>query len=241
MCSSDLLFSLKVIRYLWTDECRKKKPIIIVNYYKLCGLIGLCNMTQSTVLDIRSGEISRSGVRVFLLNALIWVESLFYKRLFIISENLRLRLKLSLRKAKLIPLGAIEIGYSDKSFKELNLLYVGTFFNREIHLTVRGLAKFKEQHPEIPIKYTIIGFGPTSETELILREIKSKEILEGIVDLYGRLNHRELKEHFKKSNIGVSFVPQTDYFHCQPPTKTFEYICSGLVCIATATDSKSVV
>lgn len=33
------------------------------------------------------------------------------------------------------------------------------------------------------------------------------------------------------------YVPITDYYEYQPPTKTFEYVLSGLLCLATATSS----
>ena len=41
--------------------------------------------------------------------------------------------------------------------------------------------------------------------------------------------------YFDNSNVGLSFVPITDYYNDQPPTKTYEYCLSGIVCIATAT------
>ena len=49
----------------------------------------------------------------------------------------------------------------------------------------------------------------------------------------------ELKEFFDHSNVGVSFVPMTPMYNYQPPTKTFEYINSGLFCIATQTFANS--
>ncbi|MEI7504287.1 MAG: hypothetical protein WCJ61_13485, partial [Paludibacter sp.] len=39
----------------------------------------------------------------------------------------------------------------------------------------------------------------------------------------------------ENSNVGVSFVPCTPYYDCQPPTKTYEYLIYGLPVIATNT------
>ena len=49
------------------------------------------------------------------------------------------------------------------------------------------------------------------------------------------INLKNIKRFFDISNIGISFIPVTSYFNFQPPTKTFEYIMSGLFCIGTDT------
>ena len=51
----------------------------------------------------------------------------------------------------------------------------------------------------------------------------------------GRKEYNELQPFFETHNIGVSYIPITEYFQYQPPTKTYEYIRNGLVCIATNT------
>jgi hypothetical protein len=40
---------------------------------------------------------------------------------------------------------------------------------------------------------------------------------------------------FDQCNIGVSYVPIIDYYDCQPLTKTFKYLLSGMRVIATNT------
>jgi len=55
------------------------------------------------------------------------------------------------------------------------------------------------------------------------------------VKFAGLVPYNHLSEYVTKSNIGVSFVPITKYFDVQPPSKTIEYLLSGLPVIATAT------
>jgi len=56
------------------------------------------------------------------------------------------------------------------------------------------------------------------------------------VNFVGRKNHSECVEYFDKCNVGVSFIPMLPQFDNQPPTKNFEYLLSGMICIATATN-----
>jgi glycosyltransferase involved in cell wall biosynthesis len=228
-------------RYFFVNASRRVLNLKLINaiyfiyYHKLCSLYAFVLPGKKKVLDIRTGEISENRIKKSVLNWLLKTESLFFDHTFIISESLRDYLNISLKNSKIVPLGAIEIGYSKRHFNELNLLYVGTFFNRDIHKTISGLGLFCAENPEIPVKYTIIGFGSEKDTKMLFDEIEKNEIIKNKIQIIGRLHHSELKEYFLESNIGVSFVPIVDYFKNQPPTKTFEYICSGLVCLATDT------
>jgi glycosyltransferase involved in cell wall biosynthesis len=53
---------------------------------------------------------------------------------------------------------------------------------------------------------------------------------------HGELRNKELDVFFNKSNVGVAYVPITDYYNCQPMTKLFEYLLAGMACIATYTE-----
>jgi len=132
----------------------------------------------------------------------------------------------------LLPLGADVISTFNKTFDNLNLLYVGTLDNRDIIKTVIGFKKYIDMHPNIDIKYTIVGDG--EEYEDIIKYI-STENLSRFIICQGRVPHDQLGQYFDNCNIGVSFVPITDYYENQPPTKTFEYAFSGMFTIATGT------
>src|SRR5690606_2773135 len=108
-----------------------------------------------------------------------------------------------------------------------------TLNGRNIDQTILGLSNFMKKHPNMKISYDIIGDG--NELTQLTQLINDLE-LASIVKLHGRIPHIKLKPFFDNSNIGVSYIPITEYYEFQPPTKTFEYIMSGLPCIATRTN-----
>ena len=55
------------------------------------------------------------------------------------------------------------------------------------------------------------------------------------VTLHGYIQHSRLNDFLDKCNVGVSFVPITEYYDFQPATKSYEYILAGLYTIATGT------
>ena len=59
--------------------------------------------------------------------------------------------------------------------------------------------------------------------------------LTNLVNYLGYINHNEIEQYFSQSNVGISYIPITDFFNYQPPTKTYEYLMSGLIVIATKT------
>jgi len=59
--------------------------------------------------------------------------------------------------------------------------------------------------------------------------------LNDTIETTGYIHNDQLNTYFEKANIGVSYVPITPYYTHQPPTKTYEYLLSGLPVLATAT------
>ena len=138
------------------------------------------------------------------------------------------------KKIYLLPLGADAISSSNKRFDNLRLLYVGTLNNRDIIKTVKGFKKYIDLFPTMDVKYDIVGDG--EEYNDIVEYIANENIGE-LVKCHGRVPHSQLGQYFDRCNIGVSFVPMTDYYENQPPTKTFEYAFSGMFTIATRTQA----
>ena len=122
------------------------------------------------------------------------------------------------------------------NFNQIKLLYVGTLYNRNIIETVKGINLFVKKYPDVPITYDIIGSGFENEIEELNDYIKNNN-LSTICRAHGRIPYTELKPFFDKCNIGVSYIPITDYYQYQPPTKTYEYALSGMAVIATKTIS----
>lgn len=213
-----------------------RKSIILIKYFKAMSLLLRVLMPfNHIVLDIRSGAVLGSYIERKLRDTLLRIEAFFFQNITIVSKSLSKALKLD-NKATIIPLGADEISKSNKVFKELNLIYVGTLSNRNMEKTILGFSSFYQQYSSrVKMKYTIIGSSPNpNEIDAILVAIKNTK-LEGIVKLEGAIPHDKLKSYFDSHNIGVSFIPMTPYYDCQPPTKTFEYLMSGMPVIGTAT------
>jgi len=213
--------------------------MVFIVYFLMSSLIKIGFHQNKFILDIRTGSVNINNNKRLLEDNILKIESLFFKNITIISECLRHKLNLNINKSHILPLGSDPISNNLKEFDEMNLIYVGTLNGREIEKTVFGLADFLKQEKENniyqKITYDIIGFG-TEENENILKSAISITNLNDIVTFHGRKKHDELNIYFDKANIGISYIPITEHYQCQPPTKTFEYINSGLFCIATATN-----
>ena len=215
------------------------RTIVLVRHFMVLSFIlGVLKPVPEIFIDIRTGSVAKKKIKRKVQDTWLRAVTLFYKNITIISESLANKLKIS-NKAQLLPLGADVISKTDKNFDELNLLYVGTLYNRNIETTIMGFKKFldyieHENAKKIRVTYTIIGSGSGNEENKLYNLINKLE-LTGHVCLTGYVPYPGLKKYFDNSNIGISFVPLADYFEVQPPTKTFEYLLSGMPVIATAT------
>lgn len=184
------------------------------------------------ILDIRTLSINKNvNLReiedINLKNTLV-----YFDYVTIISDGLRQKLNISKSNSFILPLGSDIISETNKTFEKLRLLYVGTLNGRNVHQTIEGLQLFLKNHKNTEVSYDIIGDG--NELLQLISLVESKK-LENIIKIHGRIPHFELKPFFDKCNVGISYVPMTDFYNFQPPTKTFEYILSGMPCIATKT------
>lgn len=209
--------------------------IIFVVFFHGCGILKKFFSGKQMILDIRTLSVSESYFERKKMNNEIKQCALIYDKVSVVSEGVKNILELN--KAFILPLGSDVISTKLKSFGDtIDLLYVGTLLNRKIEKTLYGLRNFIDFNQAIKIHYDIIGDGPNGELEKLV-EISRNLGLDKYVTFHGRLPHCELNSFFDVCNVGVSFVPITDYYQYQPPTKTFEYVLSGLYCIATDTFS----
>ncbi len=234
----------KVSRYLnfifrCIVQCKKHLDIVFIVYFPLCAVVKLFAPKNKYIVDIRTGYLIRNNFIRFVANKHLCWEANLFKNITIISSSLLKKLGLNKSKTKVIPLGADVISTSHKILDDIRLLYVGTFHRRNLEQTIRGVAKFHREYKErISISYIIIGFGYKNEEDKFA-SIINEENLQDLIELKGKVKHGDLQPYFDKQNIGVSFVPITPYFDCQPPTKTFDYMLSGMPVIATSTYENS--
>ena len=212
----------------------KCKGAIFVVYF--CDALWLKRILfwKKMTLDIRTFSVNRDPKRRIAVNKNLMITARRYDNITVISEGLKTKLGLPDSKVKILPLGADRLSSIDTSFDQIKLLYVGILSGREINKTILGIKQFKEKHPDNKITYDIVGDGHYNEL-IELNELVDSLDLNDTVTLYGRLPYNQLHPFFDRCNVGVSFVPKTDYYEFQPPTKTFEYIISGLYTIATST------
>ncbi len=227
---------VRVIRYIRTVlvEVGRGDAIILMKYVKYISLLVRILCSRNTViLDIRTGSVSVNKYIRKYEDYLLRLEAKFFSNVTIISDGLAKKLYLN-NKAVLLPLGAEEIANTEHNYSNMRMLYVGTLHNRSMDLFVKGVAKFHREYAHIPLSLTIVGDGLRDEI-VQLRDLIKNEGLVGVAVLVGRIPHDQLAPYFESHNVGISYIPLTDYYDVQPSTKTFEYLLSGMAVIATST------
>lgn len=207
---------------------------ILVNYFRGCFLLPLLlTCGNNLFLDIRTAGVQNYFLSRFFYNLFLRFECLFYTKLSVVSEGVKKRLILP-KKTKIIPLGSNLINLKRPDKLGLHLLYIGTLTNRNIDQTLEGVRLFINNYKNVNLSFKIIGAGDNKSTEKLKKAIDKFNLRE-IVYLIDYTPHHELLSYLKESNIGVSYIPITNYYNYQPATKTYEYLMSGLPVIATST------
>lgn len=222
-------FVKQVYRYIRDNDF----DLIFINYFVFCSL--LCFLkNENKIVDIRSGKISTNKVSVKIFNSLLKLEVGFFPLVTCISGSLKEFLRLPI-STHILPLGGPDFPLIKKDFMDLRILYVGTLVQRNIHRTIYAFSNFlKTVSNKSDTVYTIIGYGSELDIKLILDAI-SEEGLESNVYFLGSIRYPELYNYFSSHNVGMSYIPITEHFNFQPPTKTFEYLLSGMCVLATGT------
>lgn len=213
----------------------KNFKFILVNYFPMCSLLLIFNRTL--VVEIRTSYIFKSKFRRLIYNFVLTNEVKLFRNITTLTKSLSDFLKLP-RRTKIIPLGGPLINSRIINFQNLNFLYVGTFRQRNIHLTIEAFSIFlnsmrlNKNSLGIEIQYHIVGFGDSNDIEKIKHYIKNFD-LSKYVFFHGEVRYPELEKIFNNCNVGVSYVPMFDFFQRQPVTKTCEYLLNGMPVIAT--------
>ncbi len=211
-----------------------KYDFIFINYFKGVSLLRLFGF-KHIYLDIRSSYINRNSILRYFFNKLILFESLFFHNITVISEGVKNLLCLP-KRTIILPLGANFVKNNNIS-SGFKLLYIGTFYERNIENTIIAFSRFIKKsnitNNQIA-SYTIIGYGSELEIQKIISIIE-KCGMSNYIFYKGFIRYPELNYYLINHNVGISYIPITNYFNYQPPTKTYEYLMNGLVVIATNT------
>lgn len=209
---------------------------IFIKYFRKADLIKRILFWKKMILDIRTLSVSQIEIDRIKYDAELIKTCKYFDHISVISNELRKKMGVNISKSSILPLGADIISNKNKGFDKIKLLYVGILSGRKIEDTIKGFSLFCERYPDNDFTYDIIGNGYNNEIEDISKLIENKR-LSNRINLHGYIVHNKLNTFFDKCNIGISYIPITEYYNNQPPTKTYEYILSGLYTIATATNS----
>lgn len=197
-------------------------------------LIRLCNLFRKTILDIRTGDVWLTKKKFSKYNFMVWVTSLLFKRITIISDSLAKVLNLNSKNYHILPLGGEQITLNEKKFDAIHLFYIGIIYGRNIYQTLEGVYIFKQRNSVIPIHYHIVGYSNPADEDKLRDNIDSFQLSENVT-FHGRKNHEEAIDLFKQCNVGVVYIPVSYGFTVQPTTKLYEYLLAGMPVIATNT------
>lgn len=215
---------------------------IFIYAVPLSSLALLFTEHDNVILDIRTSAIS-GKIKSKIINKLISIESHFFKTTSVISFGVADFMKIKSKRIRLLPLGA-DVGLlTDRDNQRVSLLYVGTFYDRHIENTVLGVKKllsFEDNLTPQNFNYYIIGFGSAKEVSLVKNAIEANG-LQKYVFFEGEKRFEQLMPYYEMCNVGVSYIPLTDYYDCQPPTKTFEYLLNSMAVIATPTTENNAI
>jgi len=226
--------NFRLLKSLDVEIKSGKFDLIFAHYVRGISIVKLLNWNTKIILDIRTLSISKKVIKRILFNLFLKLESLFFKNKSIISCGVAKKLRI--KNYNLLPVGSDCMRSSEINFNRSNihLLYVGTLDGRDIIKCVKGFKKYLLRTNNLEAKLTIVGDSNGLELDEILDYV-SRNNLQNNIFCTGRVDHGLLDFYFSSANIGVSFIPITKWFNFQPPTKTFEYLLSGLPLIATKT------
>ena len=208
---------------------------VMVVYFPYCQLLKLFFPRKKMLLDFRTLSVNRNEKIRDKCNARMKKACQYFDRVSSISEGVAKQL--GRPDVQILPLGADTISSTKKDYTNgIRLLYVGIFTNRNIEETIKGVSAFHTRNPDVSLKYRLIGYGTSLEEDGI-RNLILNLGADCYIEFIGRVPHHLLGSYFDDSNVGISFVPQTEFFEHQPPTKTYEYCNSGLFCLATGTQA----
>jgi len=207
---------------------------IFIVYFEHCDLFPRLMPWKHYHVDIRTLSVNRDTKYNEKKDKKLNKSISYFKSVSLVSLGVMHKLKLFNQDTYVLPLGSDIIDDSYKTWNELRLLYVGTLQHRDIPKTVEGFFNYVSMYGKENISYDIIGDGPEL---IVIKDYVKEKNLQDVVFIHGKLPYDELVPYFKKCNVGVSFVPIESCYQNQPPTKTFEYVLSGLYCIATATNA----
>ncbi len=221
--------------YAFHKQINRGYDLIFANYVRGIALVKVMNNNAKFILYVDTLGISPNKIKRLIFDRVLSFESNFFKNIALISSGISKRIRI--KNYHVLPLGGHCYSKRSKTFQQLSLLYVGTLSNRNILECVKGFHEFIKKNKDMASAkpfFSIVGDSPFGELEEIKKYVRGHK-LEAYICTPGFVHSTKLGPFFDNANIGVAYVPITPYYQYQPPTKTYEYLISGLPVIATAT------
>lgn len=206
---------------------------IIVCYFPHCDIIAKLFPKLNVIIDVRTLSVSQDVEERNRADNRLKKTIEKFNKCSVISEGVGDKLGVNY---SLLPLGAESLSKKLKVFDSIKLFYIGTFNNRNLDIFIQGFAKFQKE-TNIESSFDIVGGGIKDDEDRVMNAIAKYGAKN--VKMHGYLTHEDAIRYFDKCNVGVCYVPMTDYYDSQPPTKLYEYLLSGMVCISTKTTSNN--
>lgn len=232
-----LEFHNKVLKLI--DETQTNFHVIHFFYYMFCSHLVLKLGRKKTIVDFRTGYITKNTFKRIIKNLILKLESNLFSNITTLSHGLKKFLQLP-NRTNIVELGA-NLSYTEnqiinKKNIPLSFLYVGTLNQRKIDIFLRGLINYFSFSKKEKGIFTLIGSGDLAEINKI-RELIELSPPNLHVKFLGPKLPKELPKFYLNHNIGVSYVPiETKYNH-QPVTKSIEYLMNGLLVLGTKTNA----
>ncbi|MBX0313324.1 glycosyltransferase [Planococcus glaciei] len=239
-----LRYLSEVTKHVWNNR-KTLKWVIVSGTIEFCGILPftLKQLARNShwILDIRTCSVVPQEQKRKLNDWLLRISSYFFENVTVISKLVAKRLKIE--NFEVLPLGAdcyVDLANKYYDDKNLNFLYVGKFDDRKIEDVIEAFdllcGKLSNQ---VKLRLDIVGFAERQENyETVMKKIGNSNYRKNIV-YHGRKSHSDIKKLFQDATIGFSYVPVTEFFDVQPPTKTYEYIMNGIICVATCTKANA--
>jgi glycosyltransferase involved in cell wall biosynthesis len=209
-------------------------PILMLAV-KIMNLLGIINV--KTLFDIRTGPL-REGIKLKINILLIKITCLLSDSTAVLFIPLGKYLLGNYGKINLLPLGFEPVKKSN--YKKVNKLMNKKYFfkNRDIVMIYIGSTYYRRRIDKMLIAFDeaqkknnnlkLIFVGKTEK--YFQKYMKNKNII-----YIGEVPYERVQQFIKMADIGLSWVPQVQYFQHQPPLKTLEYLGSGIPVLATDT------
>lgn len=220
--------------YAFHKEINRGYDVIFANYSRGISLVKIFNKKSLFIVDIRTLSVTPGKFRRLIKDFFLKLEVSSFSNISVVSEGVAKKLKL--KRYHILPLGGECFTSKPIFFDGLSCLYVGTLQDRNILDCVKGFHSYLKISGGRGSRsiFTIVGSSPGGEFNEIVKYVCDNKLFDKIF-LTGQVHQNQLRPYFENANIGVSYVPKRPYFDYQPPTKTFEYLISGLPVIATST------